>query len=153
MLHVTTLKKGPFVYAKCVIIAILYTRSIQYFKVNSFSTKCQIFCLIPQLMWVFILIKCAFKMCLRKSSISHLENKIADQLTKLSKIGFLWNFLQIFLHYFLAHISKLTFWVARWVLAIISKRFRHFFEISQLPKIVSLKLFSNVSGNHTFTFW
>ena len=32
MLHVTTLKKGPFVYAKCVIIAILYTRSIQYFE-------------------------------------------------------------------------------------------------------------------------
>ena len=57
--------------------------------------------------------------------------KVADKLMKLSKIGFSMQcFTADFLQFFTKKISKFGFWLDGWVLAIKSKNFEDFLEIS-----------------------
>ena len=48
---------------------------------------------------------------------------------------------------FYQKVSKFGFWLDGWVVAIRSERFRDFLEISQFPRILSLKSFGNSWAN------
>ena len=81
-----------------------------------------------------------------------LERRLQTSSRNQIKLVFLWNVLQVVFGNFLARMSKFVLLVARWALAIKSKHFSDFLEISYIPKIFSLHRSACCEETRTFNF-
>ena len=80
--------------------------------------------------------------------------KSCRQIHKIKQYRFFYGlFYSWFFATFYQKTSNFCFWVDGWVLAMKSKYFMDFLKISEFPKILSLKSFSNLWGNSWHLWW